>query len=408
MTNINEFLVIGATGNIGRHVVAALRARGATVRAMSRNPAEAQLPDGVDVVRGDLTDLDTLQRALTGVDAVFLLWPFLSSDGAPGVVHAIAGHARRVVYVSAVNVRDNRSPAENGVWGQVEDAIRRTNLEWTFLRASGFATNTLEWAPAIRAGRPVRIPHPAAARSLIHERDIAEVAVRTLTEPGHAGAAYVLTGPTAITQEEQVRILGETAGQPGRVEQITPEQARATMLTWGDPEFVDGALSYWASLVDTPEQVTRTVEEITGTPARSFEQWARDHTDDLRPMRVTEVATRYMSALRAGRIDLAMRVISPDVVRVAPLETGGERVELHGPAEVMAHSDRLNRDLQMNDIDVDGPFVEGNRFAVKFSFDQTHIPTGRRHKTAKMCLYTVTNGEITREDVFYFDPLTRS
>lgn len=254
---------------------------------MSRHPTEAPLPDGVDVVPGDLTDLDTLQRALTGVDAVFLLWPFLSSEGAPGVVHAIAGHARRIVYVSATTVRDDRSPAENGVWGQVEDAIRRTNLEWTFLRASGLATNTLEWAPAIRAGRPVRIPHPAAARSLIHERDIAEVAVRTLTEPGHAGAVYVLTGPAAITQEEQVRILGELAGLPVRTEQTTPEQARAEMLTWADPEFVDGALSYWASLVDMPEQVTRTVEEITGTPARTFAQWARDHADDLRSPPVT-------------------------------------------------------------------------------------------------------------------------
>jgi uncharacterized protein YbjT (DUF2867 family) len=281
MTDTNPILVIGATGNIGRHVVAGLHARGATVRAMSRNPAEGQLPDDTQVVAGDLTNLDTMRRALTDVDAVFLLWPFLSADGVPVVVNAIAGHARRVVYVSAMNVRDDLPPGQNGVWGQVEDAIRHTDLEWTFLRSSGFATNTLQWAPAIRAGEPVRIPYPAAARSLIHERDIAEVAVRALTEPGHASAAYILTGPGAITQAEQVRILGAVAGRPARIEETTPEDARATMLTWADPEFVDSALSYWASLVNVPERVTRTVEEITGTAARTFAQWARDHADDF-------------------------------------------------------------------------------------------------------------------------------
>jgi uncharacterized protein YbjT (DUF2867 family) len=214
MTDINQILVIGATGNIGRQVVAGLHARGSAVRALSRHPAMASaLPDGVELVAGDLTDPDSLQHALTGVDAVFLLWPFLSADGAPAVVEAVAGHARRVVYVSAMSVRDDRSPAENGVWGQVEDAIRRTDLDWTFLRASGFATNTFEWAPAIRTGQPVRIPYLAAARSLLHERDIADVAVRALTEPGHAGAAYVLTGPAAITQAEQVRILAAVGGR---------------------------------------------------------------------------------------------------------------------------------------------------------------------------------------------------
>ena len=70
----------------------------------------------------------------------------------------------------------------------------------------------------------------------------------------------------------------------------------------------------------------------------------------------------------------------------------------------MANSERLNRDLQIHGVEVAGPFLEGNRFAVRFSFDQTHTPTGRRHTTAKMCLYTVADGAITREEVFYFDP----
>lgn len=261
-----KILVVGATGNIGRHVVTGLRERGHTVATLSRSTGE-----------GDLTRPETLRGALSDVDSLFLLWPFMNADGAQEVVDLIAEHASRVVYVSAMNVADD----ESGVWGQVEAAIRRTDLEWTFLRPSGFATNTLEWASTIRAGQPVRMPSPKAARSLIHERDIADVAVSALTEDGHAGRTYVLTGPEAITQAEQVRIIGEVIGQPGTVEEMTPEQAREAVSAWAGESYAETALAYWASLVDNPEPVTSTVEEITGHPARTFTQWVRDHLDDF-------------------------------------------------------------------------------------------------------------------------------
>jgi uncharacterized protein YbjT (DUF2867 family) len=391
-------LVTGATGNIGRHVAAGLRERGADVRTLSR------FPGAPGTVSGDLTKPDTLRGALSGVDSVFLLWPFLSADGVTGVLELIARHARRVVYVSSLNVRDEVTPAENGVWGQVEDAIRRSGLEWTFLRPSGFATNTLEWAPAIRAGEPARMPYPRAARSLIHERDIADVAVLALTEDGHAGRVYTLTGPAAVTQAEQVRILGEAAGRPARVREVTAEEARADVLGWADETLADSALAYWASLVDTPEPVTSTVEELTGHPARTFAEWAADHADEFRTLPAGEVAERYVGAFRAGRMGEAMRWTSPDVVRVAPLENDGEHVELRGHAEILANAERLNRHLQLHGVDVDGPFRHGDRFTVRFTFDTTHEPTGRRTTSTKMSLYTVTDGVINREEVFYFDP----
>lgn len=391
-----EILVIGATGNIGRHVVVGLRERGASVRTLSRFPGAT--------ATGDLTRPETLHSALSGVDSVFLLWPFLSADGAREVVDTIAEHARRIVYVSALSVRDDASPEENGVWGQVEAAIRRTGLEWTFLRPGGFATNTLEWASAIRTGQPARMPYPEAARSLIHERDIADVAVLALTEDGHTGRSYPLTGPAALTQAEQVRVLGTVAGQPGVAEEIPADEARAGMLAWADEEFADAALAYWRSLVDTPEPVMSTVEELTGHPARTFTQWAQDHADDFRLLTSAEVAQRYVDAFRAGRMDQATRLSAADVVRVAPLETDGKHVELGGHDEIMANAERLTRDLEFHAVTVDGPFQHGDQFAVRFSFDVTHKPTGQRSTSSKMSLYTVTEGMITREEVFYFDP----
>jgi uncharacterized protein YbjT (DUF2867 family) len=267
-------LITGATGNVGHHIVAELAGRGTAVRAMSRG--DARVPAGVRVVRGDLTDPGSLTAALDGVDSVFLLWPWFSAEGAAPVVDAIARHAGRVVYLSAL------SAESGGVWGEVEQLIERSGLAWTFLRAGGFATNTLEWADEIKKSGVVRAPYGGAARSLIHEADIAAVAVRALTEDGHAGRRYVLTGPEVVTQVEQVRVIGEAIGRPLRFQEQPREEARAQMLAgWGNPDYVDQALDYWAGLVTEPEPVTSTVEEVTGRPARTFRQWADDHAADF-------------------------------------------------------------------------------------------------------------------------------
>jgi len=252
------------------------------VRAVARDPGSARLPAGTEVVRGDLTDPGSMAGHLDGVRAAFLLWPGFSAAGAGPLVDVLASRVPRIVYLSAMNVRDERRPAENGVWGQVEDAISRTGAERTFLRAGGFAANTLGWADQIRSG-VVRWPYGQAARSLIHERDIAAVAVRALTADGHAGATYVLTGPEAVTQADQVRMIGEAIGRPVRWEDVPPELAREHLLPiMGDLAVVDGALRYWASLVSEPEPVTRTVEQVTGVPARTFRVWAADHAADFR------------------------------------------------------------------------------------------------------------------------------
>jgi uncharacterized protein YbjT (DUF2867 family) len=278
------FLVIGATGNVGRHVVSHLRDTGADVRALARRSTTGRLPAGVRAVQGDLADPGTLVAALDGVTSVFLLWPYMTAEAAPAVVDALARHVRHVVYLSAMSVRDDLEPKENGVWGEVEHLIERSALDWTFLRAGGLAANTLGWAEQVRAEGVVRWPYGAAARSLIHERDIAAVAARALLEDGHAGAKYVLTGPEAVTQADQVRIIGEAIGRPVRWEESPPERARERLLAaWGDPAFVDAALGYWATLVTEPEQVTHTVEQVTGAPARTFREWAREHAGEFSP-----------------------------------------------------------------------------------------------------------------------------
>jgi uncharacterized protein YbjT (DUF2867 family) len=253
-------LVIGGTGNIGRHVVDGLRARGGSARPMSRR-------DG-----GDISDPAALRRAVGDADAVFLIWPFMDGAHARAVAEQLVG--KRVVYVSAMS-------ADSGFWGAVETAVRDVTARWTFLRPSGFATNTLGWADQIRSTGRVRIPSPEARRSLIHERDIADVAVLALTDDAHIGRTHVLTGPAAISQIAQVSAIGAAVGRELRVEEQPRDEARQTMIAWSSPEFADTALDYWESLTHTPEPVTRTVEELTGKPARGYAEWARDHAPDF-------------------------------------------------------------------------------------------------------------------------------
>ncbi len=277
---VSVILVTGATGNVGKHVVSSLAGAGAGVRALVRDPAKASLPEGVEVVRGDLSSPQSLAAAFGDVHSVYLMWPGIPVQ--PRVVEVLATRAKRVVYLSTDVVDLADGEQATSYHQEIERLIRKSGLSWTFLRPIDFATNTLAWADQVRQG-VVRWPYGRAARSLIHERDIADVAVHVLTSAGHDGARYVLTGPESITHAEQVRIIGETIGRPVRWEDLPPEIARQQLTAaWGNAQFVEARLKAWASFVESPERVTDTVQRLLGRPARTFRSWARDHAGDFR------------------------------------------------------------------------------------------------------------------------------
>ncbi|MEV6410548.1 NAD(P)H-binding protein [Kribbella sp. NPDC051718] len=270
---MTTILVTGATGHVGRHVVQALLDAGVAVRALVRTPSLAALPAEVELVHGDIYNPAAVDQAATGVDAAFLLWPAFTADGAAEVVTALTNQVKRVVYLSAMS--------GGGVWAELEALL--ADADWTFVRPGGFATNTLEWAAQIRTGNVVRLPSPNAARSLIHERDIAEVAAQALLNDNHIGRTHTLTGPESLTQADQVATIATVLNKPLKTEETPPAAARQAMLAQGlDPTFVDGALTYWDSLVANPEPVTTTVETLLNRPAHTYHQWAEDHADDFR------------------------------------------------------------------------------------------------------------------------------
>ena len=127
---------------------------------------------------------------------------------------------------------------------EIERLIRESRVSWTFVRAIDFATNTLRWAGQIRQG-VVRLPYGQASRSLIHERDIAEVVAHVLTSDGHDEARYVITGPESIPPVELVGIIGEAVGRGVRWEELPLDRARDELTdAWGHAELV-AARSSW-------------------------------------------------------------------------------------------------------------------------------------------------------------------
>jgi len=266
-------VVTGGTGRVGAQVVAQLRERDLPVRVVSRRPARS--PDGTEAARADLADPASLEPHLLGADALFLLWPFISAELtaalAPKLAEIAARHVGRVVYLSAQPAGDRPGSS----WALAEQAIEDAGVPWTFLRPTGFASNTLMWADQIRSDDLVRWPFGAAARALIDERDIAAVAVRVLTEDGHAGSRYVLSGPAVLTQVEQLVAIGQALGRDLTWAELPRAEAqRALAAAWGDPGFAASALDTWERFVTHPETVTSTVRDVTGAPARSFADWA--------------------------------------------------------------------------------------------------------------------------------------
>jgi uncharacterized protein YbjT (DUF2867 family) len=276
---VTRILIIGGTGNIGRQVITQLTASRAQVRALVRNPDGARLPQQIEVFQGDLTCPDTLDACLAGSDTVFLVWTAPAAAVGPALAR-IAKHARRVVFLSAPlktahpffeQPNSFRALAEN-----IERTIETSGVEWTYLRPGMFALNARHfWGSQIRAGDVVRWPYLAAPTAPIDERDIAAVAVRVLSEEGHAGMEYVLTGPQSLSQHEQISTIGRVIGRPLLVEELSPDDARRE----GFPAML---LDAWAAAIGQPAFVTSTVREITGRPARTFLEWVTANVAEFR------------------------------------------------------------------------------------------------------------------------------
>jgi uncharacterized protein YbjT (DUF2867 family) len=239
------------------------------------------------VAQGDLTSPESLDGCLDGIDAVFMVWTAPLAAFGPALKR-IARHVRRIVFLSAPLKTPHpffQQPNPSRVQTeQIERMIESSGLEWTYLRPGMLASNSRHWwAPQICAGDVVRWPYLGVPTAPIDERDVAAVAVRVLCEDGHAGAEYVLTGPESLSQFEQIAMIGGAIGRTLSIEEIPADEAQRELSATMPAVVVRMLLDAWAAGEGLPAWVTSTVAEITGTPARTFCEWATDHAVDFRP-----------------------------------------------------------------------------------------------------------------------------
>jgi uncharacterized protein YbjT (DUF2867 family) len=276
-------VVTGASGTIGRHVVTSLASRGLPVRATSRDPSKLSVPAGVAVARADTLDPSTLDAAFAGATKVFVLAPAEDLPRAAANASAAAKRAgaRHVVLVSSGTTGLRPEPTIGRWHREAEEAVAASGLAWTFLRPGNFATNSLRWAPSIRAQGKVFAP-AGGPTAVIDPRDIADVAVAALAEDGHEGKAYLLTGEQILTAAEQVRLVGEAIGRELALVPVPPQAAREAMVKHGMPAHLADAILELMTFPEHDEPISPHVREVTGHPARTFADWARDHAAAFR------------------------------------------------------------------------------------------------------------------------------
>jgi uncharacterized protein YbjT (DUF2867 family) len=280
-------LVTGATGKIGRPLVHELAARDAKLRVLVRDPARAaDLPASAERVVADLDRPATLAPAFAGVDRVFLLTPGI---GIAHTTHAVAAAqdagVTHIVHLSSTNVLGDPMPAMGRWHHDREEIIRASGIPATFLRPGGFMTNALDWTATIRDGYVVD-PIGPGRFAPIDPADIAAVAAAVLTQPGHEGRAYSLTGSEVLTVADQAEMIAEVTGLPIEVRApASPAEAVRSRFPAGAPQALADAITEGFLLMreDTAGFRTDTVSRLLGRAPGTFRDWCARNADAFRP-----------------------------------------------------------------------------------------------------------------------------
>jgi uncharacterized protein YbjT (DUF2867 family) len=275
-------LVTGSTGNIGSRTIASLACKPeVTVRVGVHTRSAETQPGNVQAVEIDYEKPETVRAAATDVDAAFLITPSVPNqvDLAERAVNALkAASVPRLVRLSAIGADWEDAALFMREHRETEEQIVASGIPFTFLRPNSYMSNFLTYYRPDPEGN-IRLPWGNAGVSLVDPRDVGEVAAQVLTANGHLGKAYTLTGPEAITVAEIASAISEATGRSIAYIDMPEEEMRQGMLAQGLPSvMVDALLDLFATnKAGKAAVVTETVREITGGPARSFKEFARDH-----------------------------------------------------------------------------------------------------------------------------------
>ena len=274
-------LVVGAAGRVGREVARLLAEKGERVRAATRDPGRFALPAPLEPVHFDFDEPRTFGPALKGVERLFLIARpgDNNSDTAakPLIDEAKKGGVRLIVNLTAMGVEQD----ETFMLRILEKHVEASGIPFVHLRPNWFMQN-FDSGPIftdIRATRAIHLPAADARLSFIDVRDVAAVACQALTEKGHAGKAYTLTGGESLTHFDVAEKLSRAAGRRVAYVPISEEAARAGLAARGVPS---GYIERWADFFRKVRKglcapVSGDVENVVGRPPLLFDHYAQSH-----------------------------------------------------------------------------------------------------------------------------------
>ena len=253
-------LVLGGTGKTGRRVAQRLAARGLPVRVGSRTGHPPF----------DWEDRHTWEPALRGAAQAYMCYqPDLAVPGADAAVAAFAAQAARSGVQRLVLLSGRGEDSAQ----RAEQAVQQCGTAWTILRAAWFSQNFSEgsFLPQVRSGE-VALPAGDVPEPFVDADDIADVAVAALTQPGHAGQVYELTGPRLLTFAQAVQEIAKAAGRPVRYEPVSMSRFTAALAGQGEPAEVVALLAYLFSEVldGRNAHVADGVQRALGRAPRDF------------------------------------------------------------------------------------------------------------------------------------------
>jgi uncharacterized protein YbjT (DUF2867 family) len=274
--------ITGAGGTLSSEVIRQLESAKALFRGafFSEKRAETARARGLEAVVIDYNRPETLRAAFQGCDTLFLLGPNALNQTKlelNAVEAAKAAGVQRIVKQSVMGAEDDYSLGH--IHRPVEQAIEASGMAWTFLRPNSFMQNTVTFmAPTIRAEGTFYSASGDAKVSHVDVRDVAAVAVRALTQTGHEGAIYRLSGPEPLSYDEMAEELSKVLGRVIRHISIPPADLMAGMLAEGMPEAIADRMldleRYFRE--NRASRVTGDVQQVTGRPPRRFAEYARE------------------------------------------------------------------------------------------------------------------------------------
>jgi uncharacterized protein YbjT (DUF2867 family) len=274
-------LLTGATGNIGKPLVQTLLSQGRSIKVLARDTDQIPSQPGVEAVKGDLADPTSLVQAFRGVDRLFLLTPLVPDMvklGLNGVRAAKAAGIKHVVRSSGLGAMEEGIAIAR--WHRaIEKELEASGMAWTFLRPNSFFQNLFFQAMAIKGQSAFYTSLGEGKISLVDTRDVAQVAARALTEPGHEGRAYDLTGPEALNGVELAAILSRVLSRTISCVVISEEASKQAMAQMNMPSVIVDGLAELDAIgrAGYAAALSPDLSKLLGRAGRSFEQFARDH-----------------------------------------------------------------------------------------------------------------------------------